>query len=733
MSCPYCLTFSLDEAKRYQHRKTLVRAYWEFEDTADHWMGFSPAVSQLLESSYANWMKDPQLRRLPQVKSGMFLYNVDFASMKEANKAKSQRIRRVGVTNDDAADPTRTCTVESKIWKEFQADLQKLRKEIRELKNSKSDELDKCRRQVTEKDKELSELRDRCAQQEKELERLRSELVLAAEARERLLPHLTGIYPGRLVTLATPHETLDDSLIAIQGAVGRVRALEGPSAAVDFPGRVGTCLPCTCLQLATDAELLTRPGTRVTFREHDSGHRQRGVVCDCVDGISVNVLGVDGKKRTRNLQDLEIDSAPRPADLPLEAGDFVQVSGPLGLRSLEDNAVPANNVGMVIRSSSSSVSIRFKCDRAQDSDDDDGEHVDLSFDIPSVRVQRQADADRVRPGAAVRFRTSDQVATVRGQGQIGIVYATHGDGTAIVDFLGNVGCRCNAALLEVLDHPATVDHAVLRMLSECLSWHEISTQRGEEREEEGLLRFVSTLPSALTVSIAHREYTTTEWGSGTDLFQFIAKVLVNSLSSHRRCDESDELCDPPILSINQIEGVCNPSLQQAYELGMQRTLSVHSNGVTTISEIEALRVLGSDCNEVFLWQGVPMDKVDQICREGFDCRSESELSTCVPLRFEENASLSDIRGNLGSNTSASQTTRCLVLARVLLGESLAVREASSLSAQKPHPQTNTSQSYDSLRVLRCDEGGVQDHREYRVYYSHQALPIFRIFYSHEAS
>ncbi|CAE8606825.1 unnamed protein product, partial [Polarella glacialis] len=88
--------------------QTLVKAYWEFNEAKDRWLGFSSAVSGLLEAAYQNWLQNPGTRKQPQVHAKGFLYNVDYASMDEASRGgqrQSQSIRRVGVTAADAESP----------------------------------------------------------------------------------------------------------------------------------------------------------------------------------------------------------------------------------------------------------------------------------------------------------------------------------------------------------------------------------------------------------------------------------------------------------------------------------------------------------------------------------------------------------------------------------------------------------------------------------------------------
>lgn len=107
--------------------------------------------------------------------------------------------------------------------------------------------------------------------------------------------------------------------------------------------------------------------------------------------------------------------------------------------------------------------------------------ANLDVELPLVSLRLDPDADRVRPGAAVRLREASRpdlgLAPELDVG-IGVVFALHADGSAVADFWGALGLRCTADVLEVVDRPTTAEHAVLRLLSECLAWAEISAAHG---------------------------------------------------------------------------------------------------------------------------------------------------------------------------------------------------------------------------------------------------------------
>jgi len=250
--------------------------------------------------------------------------------------------------------------------------------------------------------------------------------------------------------------------------------------------------------------LSSRPGSRVLLPPHHPGADRaavcRGVVCDPLDGTTVNVLGTSGRKRACHLQELILENGPRPVDLPLQVGDFARASASSG-------RVASSCPGMVVASDGSRACLRLRAggtDRSLPCEDHcSGSCRDFWF--PLSEVHRDEAADLVRPGAAVRLRDRDAQAPLlpakawrrdaAGLPPVGVVYAVHADATAVVDFLGAFGCRCGVELLEAVEHPTTVDHSVLKVLSECLSWCEVSAQQADEREAALLRRLAPQGPA----------------------------------------------------------------------------------------------------------------------------------------------------------------------------------------------------------------------------------------------
>merc|ERR1719282_832774 len=143
------------------------------------------------------------------------------------------------------------------------------------------------------------------------------------------------------------------------------------------------------------------------------------------------------------------------------------------------------------------------------------------------------------------------------------------------------------------------------------------------------------------------------------------------------------------------------------------------------------------CNEAFLWYGTSMDFINEICREGFSS------SRGTGLRFAESVAKSDFHTATECGTEDPKGTRCLILARVLLGETFAKGTDGALPADRPppcprNPEADSAVHYKHHSVRTCSPPKVQDGKldlgrhEYIICDSCQALPIYRVYYHHEA-
>jgi len=110
----------------------------------------------------------------------------------------------------------------------------------------------------------------------------------------------------------------------------------------------------------------------------------------------------------------------------------------------------------------SSVCVRFP--------DEAGGFQDVMFAASKLSdLELDKESDRIRPGVAVRLR----MPCAGLKGATGVVFALHGNATAVVDFLGSWGHRCAASDLEIVEDPPRVEVEIIKMLSECLTWSEL--------------------------------------------------------------------------------------------------------------------------------------------------------------------------------------------------------------------------------------------------------------------
>lgn len=555
MSCPYCLAFRRDgDAVTAPVRRTLVRAYWEFEQDKGTWLGFSPAVSGLLEASFQNWMDDPIMQNLGQIQHGSFLYNVDYGWMvKHRNADIYQRIRRVGVAQSEDAgkdgspgsngtkkpgakaganpgeEGTWYGTVDSKMWADFIGQVREAKLEITKLKKAGRDAEIKFQRSAEEHQVELDRLREELEKERRTREQLEGELQRERTAMEALIRRLDEIWPGRLVKLAEEVECRegpepqgldpepggeaenDHSKCGSSrpGDIGRVRALEGQAAFVDFVGLGSSApsawWPTTSLNVAAEAELLMRPGSRTCWQGEQQGQRERGVVCDVLPDSRISVLAAaDGRRRAFALQDLEPDASFPSWDRALEPGDLVRADGLDAQHG--DSRVCWAATGVVLRREPDVLWIRFRGHPSPDGEEELDEHEEekethVDVALPSVETaaameaavaaaasagglpsgrrppRRDLEAERMRPGAAVQLAAHCQDENLG----IGVVYALHGDGVVVVDFLSCLAKCCDASGLRVVERPSTLEHALLRFLSGTLaSWQDASAPGGDE-------------------------------------------------------------------------------------------------------------------------------------------------------------------------------------------------------------------------------------------------------------
>uniref|UniRef100_A0A7S4V937 WWE domain-containing protein n=1 Tax=Alexandrium monilatum TaxID=311494 RepID=A0A7S4V937_9DINO len=692
-----------------------IMAHWQFLNDEDgSWQGFSQTVSVSLENAFLQWLQDPHRSKRPPatVRSNQFKYVVNFYSATE--EKREQKLRRISLVE---AETAQAVTVDSSLWGEYSEQreaVEVLRAQLEgQVEAAKAAE-EATQGRIAELEaqvRELEQQRDAC---QRELEELRQELEAERTVEGRTLPHLSYTpFPGRLVSITGGDESPARSSSVPVGSLGRVRALEGTAAAVDFPtlGRHGVWIPCEHLTVAVEAELMSRPGSLVAWVE-DDGSRVVGVVCDSVDEVTVNVLGPDGRKRPRCLLHLDLNEYDRESSEPLEVGDLVRRCG---------DGPGHERVGMVIQATEESLTVRFREDAAGG---DPGSVrlgsercEDLCFtpEEAEERLRRLDQASFVRPLSSVRFRPGlEGVPRAEDQSEVGVAYAVHADGTVVVDFLGNMGCRCGMELLEVVDLPQTMDHSLLCLLSELLSWHEVSAQHWEEERDDALLQMLDALPAQPSLLGQPERCRLTEWPVRTDVFKFVAKLLLGSMHASSSCQPQDGegvvfRRPAPLLCVERVEQIGNDGLQRLFALVRDRSLAAaprgdgRASGVVAAGEPEedltaaCAMPPGPSEREAYLWWGGPWEAAERVCTRGFAAEASAGGSR---LRFSACAADADLRaeprGLAGNENGVG--LRCLILARVLL------------------------EGAPPAEARRC--------REHVVRNASHALPLFRVHYRH---
>ena len=205
--------------------------------------------------------------------------------------------------------------------------------------------------------------------------------------------------------------------------------------------------------------------------------------------------------------------------------------------------------------------------------------------------------------------------------------------------------------------------------------------------------------------------------------------------------------------MTRIEELVHPANQMLYEAARRiRASEDISCGCTPIAGISAFKCEVQpgwvDMNEYLLYHGTTLSNTEQIVARGFDAQRGGESAGAMFGRgvyFAENASKSDLYTtcdlckSIGNHDfhkcRHAQGERCILVARVLLGESKTVKNSVDAGGkdQIRAPQRDDGSSYDSITALTKAEGGQLDHKEFVVFKDRQTLASFRIFYRHDSS
>ena len=191
--------------------------------------------------------------------------------------------------------------------------------------------------------------------------------------------------------------------------------------------------------------------------------------------------------------------------------------------------------------------------------------------------------------------------------------------------------------------------------------------------------------------------------------------------------------EAPSYHVLKIERIYNPRLQADYQAMLDNLRGSHGNApvadVAQIPEddvpardIKAEQTInGSRWNERFLFHGAPADKIEKICTGGLDHRrAGTHMGDLFGMGtyLAEDSSKSDIYAKPDAHG-----IKCILVCRACLGNT-------GYTNQPMRGIMKPPDGYDSITALRQDEGGCVDHREYIVYDRAQAVPEYRIYYTH---
>lgn len=224
--------------------------------------------------------------------------------------------------------------------------------------------------------------------------------------------------------------------------------------------------------------------------------------------------------------------------------------------------------------------------------------------------------------------------------------------------------------------------------------------------------------------------------------QWLEEYIQGSLMSHRKMYDSEEWCSPPQIEIIRISEVFNPIVNNAYyqQLSqMQEVWGTDRQPLPEMSRAIPIRTAWdrNRMNEVLLFHGCKWDSLFGILREGFDPRLggiNTGAAFGIGCYFTTVASKADAYTERWEewegrpNCEIPADLRCLLVARVALGEISELRDADA-SLRRP-PCSTADVRCDSVLGVPRARGGCVDYDEFVIYKQAQATPQFIVDYKH---
>lgn len=220
------------------------------------------------------------------------------------------------------------------------------------------------------------------------------------------------------------------------------------------------------------------------------------------------------------------------------------------------------------------------------------------------------------------------------------------------------------------------------------------------------------------------------------VYSVLSELFTRSMTRHREGIGSTVWCEPPQVEISSIWETINPSLLDKYQQARKDIAARRPNGCSPLHGVSATKCVVEEghvnLNEYILFHGCPSKVVEQIQDTGLDPQRGGEHGKMfgIGAYFAENASKSDYYTTCEDcSTSGSckhpGKERCILVARVLLGETKLTKSPCKKSTRAPD-------GHDSIMAVKREHGGAVDHMEFVTYKEQNALVRYLIYYRHKS-
>lgn len=217
----------------------------------------------------------------------------------------------------------------------------------------------------------------------------------------------------------------------------------------------------------------------------------------------------------------------------------------------------------------------------------------------------------------------------------------------------------------------------------------------------------------------------------------------SALKPHRRTYTSSEWCPQPLVNVVKVYEVRNGAINAQYLQELKQVAAARPGHRQKAPELEQAICLrthfsGPKLNEALLFHGCKWETVFQILREGFDSRlggTNVGAAFGIGTYFSTVSSKADLYSQRWedwqqrpSNCDVPPELRCMICARVVLGEIYETRRSDSTLRRPPIGRDHIR--CDSVLGVPRERGGCVDYDEFVVYKPGQAVPQFVIEYAH---